>query len=132
MEVMMTVDFFGRSSTSVLVTLAGAVIVLASCAANWAAAPASVEPKIESASSRADHEDLASWYEGQAAVNTAAATRHQGYAATYRKNTSPRSDPEVHLALALHCETLARTYQQAADQNLALAKLHRELAAQAK
>ncbi|MBL8348470.1 MAG: hypothetical protein JNN03_23790 [Rubrivivax sp.] len=128
----MTTNFFRRSSTSALIALAGAAMVLAGCAAQDSTAPVSVEPKIANASNRVDHEDLASWYEGQAAVNAAAAKRHQGYAATYRKNTSPSAGPDVHLALALHCENLARTYQQAADQNLALAKVHRELAAQAK
>lgn len=48
------------------------------------------------------------------------------------KNTSPVSGPREHLVLAEHCENLARAYRQAADENTALAKLHRELAAAAK
>ena len=122
----------GRLRTSALVALSGALIVLAGCTSQGATTPASIEQKIESASNRVDHEELAAWYEGQAAMNAAAAKRHQGYAATYRKNTSPRSDPELHQSFARHCENLARNYQQAAEQNLALAKLHREMAAQAK
>ena len=87
--------------------------------------------KIENASNRLDHEDIASRYEGQAVLDAAAAKRHLGYAAIYRKDRSPRGSA-AHLPLAKHCENLARTYQQAADENIALAKLHREMAAEAK
>ena len=31
-----------------------------------------------------------------------------------------------------HCENLARTYEQAADENLALAKMHRQVGAEVK
>lgn len=129
----MTTDLLRRSRSSTFIAVACTAIVLAGCAAQEAAtAPASVEPKITNASSSVDHEELASWYESRAAVDAAAAKRHQGYAAIYRRNTSPSAAPDAHLALALRCENLARTYQQAAEQNLALAKMHRELAAQAK
>lgn len=128
----MTTEFFRRVSKSACIALAGAALALAGCAAQETRAPTSVEPKIESVGNRVDHEALAIWYEGQAGVNAAAAKRHQSYAATYRKNISPKGEPEVHLALAVHCENLARTYEQAADQNLALARLHRGLADQGK
>jgi hypothetical protein len=127
MENMMTKEFRGSGSPA-LILLAGAVIALAGCAAQAPALPAGFEQKIESASSRADHDDVASQYERQAAVDAAAAKRHVGYAATYRKNTSVRSGVQAHEALAKHCENLARTYQLAADENLVMAKLHRELA----
>lgn len=119
-------------TSAVVAALAGVAMALTGCATQAPTAPVSVEQRIETASSRVDHEDLASRYEDQAALNAAAAQRHRGYAAIYRKNTSPRSGPEVHLAMAMHCENLARTLQQTADENLALAKLHRELAARAK
>jgi hypothetical protein len=34
--------------------------------------------------------------------------------------------------LVAHCENLARMYQQAAEENLALAKQHRQIAAETK
>ena len=120
---------FRRSGMISLVLLGGAVVALAGCATQAPMAPAGIEQKIENASSRLDHEELASQYEQQAIVDAAAAVRHKGYAATYRKNRSLRGGVEAHAYLANHCENLARTYQQAADENLALAKLHRDVAA---
>ena len=128
---MMTKDFRWLG-TGALVTLVGTVLIVAGCAAQLPAAPAGIEQKIENASSRSDHEDVALQYERQAITDAAAATRHKGYAATYRKNVSRRSGLQAHLALAKHCEDLARTYEQAADENLVLARLHRELAAEAR
>lgn len=110
------------------IVLASAVLVSGGCSTQAPMAPAGIEQKIENASSRTDHEDIATQYERQAAVDAAAAKRHEGYAATYRKNTSLRSGVQAHATLAKHCENLARTYQQAADENLVLAKMHRELA----
>jgi hypothetical protein len=108
--------------------LVAAVVALGGCAAQLPAAPAGIEQSIESASSSQDHEKIALEYERQAGMDSANARRHVGYAATYRKNRSPRSGAQAHEALAKHCEGLARTYQQAADGNLALAMMHRQLA----
>ena len=124
----MTSQFRCVATRSVL-AFAVAAITLSGCATQGPTAPAGADQRIENASSRVDHEALASRYEAQAAADAAAARRHQGYAATYRRNTSPASGPQEHLALAQHCENLARTYKQAADENAALAKLHRERAA---
>lgn len=121
----MTNDFIGSGMRS-LTVLAGAMIALAGCAAQAPALPAGFDQKT---SSRADHGDIASQYERQAAVDAAAAKRHEGYAASHRKDTSPPSGAQSHAALAKHCDNLARTYQQAADENLVLARMHRELAA---
>lgn len=107
--------------------IAAATITLGGCAAQMPSPPAGIEQKMENASTPSDHNDIASQYERQASVDAAAAKRHLGYAATYRKNKSPRSGAQAHENLAKHCETLARTYQEASDQNLALARLHRAL-----
>lgn len=125
-------DDFRCAGTRRVFAFAVAAITLAACTTQRPTAPAGAELKVESASLRVDHEGLASRYEAQAAADTAAARRHQGYAATYRKNTSPKSGPQEHLVLAEHCEKLAGTYRQAAEENTALAKLHRELAAAAR
>jgi outer membrane murein-binding lipoprotein Lpp len=128
MEIMMTkgLRWFSRGA------LVGAAIAVAGCASPLPLPPAGLEQKIEHAISRTDHEDLAGQYERQAAVDSAAATRHKGYAAIYRRNRSPRSSPEAHVALARHCESIAQAYEQAANEHAALAKLHRELAREAK
>ena len=118
--------------TGAIVALVAAVVALGGCADKAPAAPVGIEQLIESASSGQDHENIASQYERQAVMDAAAAKRHVGYAATYRKNTSPKSGVQTHEAFAKHCESLARTYEQAADENLALAKMHRNLAGEAK
>lgn len=119
-------------AAAVRFTLAGAVASVAACSTQVPTPPLGIEQRIENASSRVDHEELAAQYDRQAIVDAAAAKRHQGYAQIYRRNVSPRSGVEAHTALAKHCENLARTYQQAADENNAVAQLHRQLAAGAK
>lgn len=114
-----------------LITLAVAALALVGCEAHGPTFGTSIEPAIGSAVDRVDHEAIAVRYEREAAQNADAAKRHLGYAAVYRRNISPRSGPEVHLALAKHCETLAWTYQKAADESDAMAKLHRQLAKKA-
>ena len=59
------------------------------------------------------------------------AKRHMSFARIYRRNTSPRGGAEVLEPLARHCEKLVRTYQKAADENVAMAGVHRDLARQA-
>lgn len=120
-------NFFRWLTVSGAATLAGVTITLGGCAVQMPSAPAGIEQKMENASTPSDHNDVASQYERQASVDAASATRHLGYAATYRRNQSPRSGITAHENLAKHCEALARTYQQAADQNLALARLHRAM-----
>ncbi|NUZ08508.1 hypothetical protein [Piscinibacter koreensis] len=122
---------FRSFGSGALLALAGGVIV-AGCATQLPQAPAGIEQKIETASSRSDHEDVALQYERQAIVDAAAAKRHKGYAATYRRNTAPRSSAQAHETLARHCDRLSQTYEQAAEENIALAKLHWQLAAEAK
>lgn len=113
-------------------TLLGAVVSFAACSTQGPTPPMGVEQKIENAVSRLDHEEIAAQYDRQAVVDAAAAKRHHGYAETYRRNVSPRSGTQEHLALAKHCDNLARTYQQASDENTAVAQLHRQLAAETK
>lgn len=113
--------------------LTAAVVAVAGCAAQDPPKLEGMEQKIETASTRLDHGAIALQYEQQAAADAASATRHQGYARIYRKNQDgPRSGGQQHLALATHCDTLAQTYQKAADENLAMAKLHRGLVGEAK
>ena len=113
------------------IVLAGAMLASTGCVTQAPMTPVGIEQKIANAISRLDHEDIASQYERQAQVDATAAVRHQGYAAGYRKNRSLKTGLPMHASLANHCEVLARTYQQAADENLVLAKLHRDLAAEA-
>ena len=106
--------------------LALAALAVAGCASPVATGWPTVDA-VDHGRTEPDHEQMARVYEHQAAISAGAARRHEGYAAVYRRNTSPISGPQEHLALAEHCDRLAAAYQQAADESLALAKLHRRL-----
>jgi hypothetical protein len=102
--------------------------------------PAGIEQKIEAARTRADHQEIAAVYEQQGDRDRAAAERHRGLARAYERGrvwsgppvgsaSSVRAQNEGWVA---HCENLARIYQQAAEENLALARAHRQVAAETK
>jgi len=84
--------------------------------------------KIESAKTKADYEALAASYEQEAKTAQAKADEHKEMAKAYGKIG--------HLVekhnMVQHCDRLVKNYQDAAKENLALAKLNRELAAKAK
>ena len=88
----------------------------------------SLVQKIESAKTRADHEALAAFYEQEAKTAQAKAEQHQEMAEHYKKGFGYGNSKAT---LIQHCNYIARKYQEAAKENLALAKLHRELAAKA-
>ena len=117
--------------------LAAAVMILGGCATEWPVKPAGLEQKIEAARTRADHREIAAVYEQQAEGDSVAAERHRGLARAYergyiaggsrvRGSSTARRENK---SLAAHCENLARIYQQAAEENLALATAHRRIAA---
>ena len=81
---------------------------------------------IQSATTKADHEALAKHYQDEAKALQAKAAEHQQMEQAYAKMGS-----KVGTSLAQHCSMLAARYQEAANENLELAKQHRELAAQA-
>jgi hypothetical protein len=120
--------------------LAAAILTLGGCAAEGPVKPAGLEQKIEAARTRADHQEIAAVYEQQAGMDQEAVQRHRNLARAYERDWvwgGPRvgsagSVRRENQSLAAHCENLARIYQQAADENLALAREHRQLAAEMK
>ena len=113
-----------------VVALAG----MSGCASQGPTAPGGIEQKIVNAHTRADHEELAGLFEKQSADDKAAAEKHRGYARSYRLNyrlnRSLRSGNQTNLAA--HCERLATQYEQAAGENVELAKAHRDMGAEIK
>jgi hypothetical protein len=117
--------------------LAAAVLIFGGCAAEGPVKPAGLEQKIEAARTRADHQEIAAVHEQQAEADGAASERHRGLARAYERGWvwsgppvgSASSVRRENQSLVAHCENLARIYQQAAEENLALAKEHRQLAA---
>ena len=116
------------------------VLTLGGCAAEGPIKPGGLEQKIDAARTRADHLEIAAVYEQQAEVDNGAMERHRNLARAYEKDwvaTGPRgaavvNAKRVNQSVIAHCENLARLYQQAAAENLALAKEHRRLAAEMK
>ncbi len=114
---------FGQLSIAVMVL--AATLGLGGCATQTPAKPAGIEQRIETAHTPEDHHRIAAEYEKQAAGDKATAKLHRDMAVTYR-DAGPKGSPG---AMAMHCNNLAKLYQQAADENLELAKLHHEVAA---
>ena len=106
--------------------LVAAILALGGCAAQGPVKPAGLEQKIEAARTRADHQEIAAVYEQQAEDYKATAEWHRGWARAYERGRR-KSNSGV-----THCENLARIFQQAAEETLALAREHRQVAAETK
>jgi hypothetical protein len=105
-----------------------ALAVLAGCAAEpvgWLpqhdAAPL---PRLETARTRADHEEIAAWYVREAASADQQVVAHLRMRDAYAAPDQGYGDA----AVVEHCRNLILSYQQAAEDNLALAGLHRHVA----
>ena len=85
-----------------------------------------MDAMIRNARTKADHEVLATHYEQEAKALQDKAAEHRKMAQAYASSGWPRTR-----GLTEHCDVLARGYQDAAKENLALAKEHHELAEKA-
>jgi len=101
-------------------------LALGGCAAQGPVKPAGLEQKIEAARTRADHQEIAAVYEQQAEAYKATADLHRDWARAYE-----RGRRKIY-SMVTHCENLARIFQQAAEETLALAREHRQVAAETK
>ena len=88
-----------------------------------------MDTMIQSATTKADHVALATHYEQEAKAMQDKAAEHRSMAQAYAKSGGYAVTAKGN-ALQ-HCDALASTYQQAANENLELAKQHRQLAEQA-
>ena len=102
-------------------------LTISGCAIETPKKPAGIEQRIQSARTTAEHEAIAAEYERQAQTDMATARQHRDMAKTYKYYAGPRGTNPG--ALSLHCENLAKLYEEAANENVELAKLHREVAA---
>jgi hypothetical protein len=84
--------------------------------------------KIQSARTRADHEQIALIYEKQATADLAAAEEHRRMG-SYYQGVDPRGAGRGTFgSMAVHCNNLVGLYTRAAKEHSALATLHREAA----
>ena len=111
------------------VLMLAASLSLGGCATIGGEHHAALQQKIADARTRADHEDLAGYYEQEARMLQAKAKQHELRAIAYGP---PADYYRLENDFIRHCKYLASRYREAADENLALAKLHRQAAAGAK
>ena len=88
----------------------------------------SMEQQILNAKTKADHEALAAQFEQEAKALQAQADEHKAMAKAYSQNPAL----EAKRGLVTHCNRLAEKYAEAAKEDIALAKLHHQLAEKAK
>ena len=118
------------------VLISGAALLSMSACAPVGKMTHDMDTMIQSATTKADHEALATHYEQEAKALQAKAADHRSMAQAYAKR-GDYLQTKSNLALGYvgtksslvqHCDSLASKYQEAAGENLELAKLHRQLA----
>ena len=89
---------------------------------------------VENATTAADHNSIAEAYEAQAKEYRESAERHERLTRTYGKGPRFRKQNRAAIANAMsnHCERVSASFKAAAEQSDALAKSHRQMAAETK
>ena len=116
-----------NSMTLITAILIGAVLVWSAVTPTGVVAEMSMEQLIESAKTKADHEALAAHYEAEAQALQEKANTHKRMSAAYRIMPSKGGAG----GFTAHCDRLIARYEEAAKENLELATLHRQMAAEA-
>ena len=107
------------------VFISGAALLLISACAPVGTMSHDMDTMIQSATTKADHEALATHYEQEAQALQAKAAEHRRMSQAYAKSGGYVA---TKTNLPQHCDALASTYEGAARENLELAKQHRQLA----
>ncbi len=103
-----------------LVVLAASLPGIAASAQPAAVTNENLNQMIAQAKTAADHETIAAYYDREAAENEKMVKLHRASQNIYKKTSN-----------LLHCKALINSYQEAADQDRALAAWHREMAKKA-
>ena len=113
--------------SGVFAALLAVNLSLSGCISSGIQKPARLQEKIEDARTKADHEELAGYYEQEANALQAKAKQHEQKA---KASGPPTGYARLKDSFARHCYYLARKYRDDTEANLALAKLHRRMAAE--
>ena len=113
--------------SGVFAALLAVNVSLGGCISSGSEKPARLQEKIEDARTRADHEELAGYYEQEANALQAKAKQHEQNA---KASGPPTGYARLKDSFARHCHYLANKYRDDTETNLALAKLHRRMAAE--
>ena len=111
-----------------VVALLGAFSFPLTALVGCAEVPPAAVKKIEAAKTKADHEELAAYYEQEAKAAQAKAEQHLDQARRYRKGAPFVYPRATATALIEHCDSIANKYKEIADESAKLAKTHRDLA----
>ena len=88
--------------------------------------------KVQSAKTAADHQQIASYYEAQAADAKKKADLHRKMADTYQAGGTSIGKGSGPMPLPQHCQALAKMFDDEAAHYSAMAETERELAKSAK
>ncbi|MFZ5510684.1 MAG: hypothetical protein ACOZCP_11590 [Pseudomonadota bacterium] len=112
---------------AVFIIALSAAFVMTGCATEGPVTSGMLQEQIRNARTASDHEALAQYFQTQAADAKAQAARHRKMAETYQGAPTYRGGR----GLASHCESIARSYENLEKEQLAMADLHKRLAAEA-
>ena len=110
-----------------IAALSGFLLALSSGA--YAQAGPALGDRVQAAKSKADHEAIATQFEKEAKAAQAKSDDHRKLGARYRTGTGYGNQKDI---MANHCDYIADKYKGIAADSSAMAKMHREFAAQAK
>ncbi len=89
-----------------------------------------IQKAVTGATTPADHETIAAYYDREAAAAKDKATEHHTLAERYRTlSVTPRG--QGFQSMVNHCQQLAQHYESVATDNAALAAAHRQMAQEA-
>jgi hypothetical protein len=111
--------------TSLLIILFLALGLLTSCA-EYDPHSMDMDQAVHYAKSKADHEVLAQHYEEVAKEMQLKVEEHKKILSQYERE--PWVFGKKATGFGVHCQRLIDVYQKAAEENLEMAKMHRELA----
>lgn len=112
--------------TSLLIILFLALGLLTSCA-EYNPHSMDMDQAVHNAKSKADHEVLAQHYEEVAKEMQAKVDEHKKILSEYESEPWLIGKQQA-TGFGVHCQRLIDVYQKAAEENLEMAKMHRELA----
>jgi hypothetical protein len=110
--------------TKLLVTML-LIFGLVSACAEFESHPMNMDLAVQSAETKADHEALAKHYEEVAGEMRAKAEEHRKLLSHYQSK-SYRYGKQAQDFKA-HCERLIDVYEKAAEENLEMARMHRQM-----
>ena len=122
----------GRKTVSGMALLALAVLALPVFYAR-AADDSDITTKVQAAKTAADHEEIAKYYDAQAAAATKSAAMHRAMGQSYKSFGATSSGKGAGVsAMPQHCEALVKSYESEAEHYKTMAQTHRDLAKAAK